>query len=381
MNQEHHQARILLAIVRRQWADAEELVALAPPDPRSFLACCRESDIHPWVHTLLTGERQTELVGPEIMTELSRLRDKVRRDNILLLARAEQALDLLLGAGVVPVALKGLDLLHRVYDSFDQRTIDDVDLLLRPEDLGTALRVLDEAGWQLPDEPRRTHYIRSSHHIPMRSPGPPTVDFELHWNLAQEVRYAIDGAELIKRALPLDVGGRKILRLTDDDLVAHLLVHHFSHYFDRRLKWLVDLQMLVAHGAVDWNAVAERIRGWGGVAASGISAVHLHKLDPRAVPAEALGRLPVAGWRRALTSPLRSTHPLELFRGTRRRAVQLYLAAVMLERPSSLPSWLMHRSSRDSHRGANPLESDPVVYAAPDRSATHGGESPGKEDG
>ena len=45
-------------------------------------------------------------------------------DNLLLLARLEQCLDLLLRAGIRPVALKGLDVLHRFRRPFDERTLD-----------------------------------------------------------------------------------------------------------------------------------------------------------------------------------------------------------------------------------------------------------------
>jgi hypothetical protein len=282
----------------------------------------------------------------------------VRNDNMLLLARAEQAIDLLDGAGVRPIVLKGLDLLHRLYERIDLRTIDDVDLLVGESQLEAALDALERAGWQAPPEPQRTHYIRSSHHLPLRGPGPINVEFELHWNIAQEERYSIDGAGLIERALPLTIAARTVRRLEDHDLVAHILVHHLSHYFDRRLKWLVDLQHIVEQPGFSWERVVERIRQWGAVAASAISLVHMKKLMPDLIPERVIEMLPVSAWRNALTWPLRSTHPLELFRYTSRRRTQLFLAAVMLEKPAMLPAWMWHRRVRDSRPGTNPLDKE-----------------------
>ena len=352
-------ARLLLAVLRRSWTEAETLVARRPVDPDRFVQVVRDADVHGWVHELLSREKRWDLVGSAAEAQLAQARNKVRNDNILLLARTEQALDLLLGAGIVPVALKGLDTLHRFYNSFDERTLDDVDLLVRQEQLRPALEALQSGGWLLPPEPQRTHYIRSSHHLPLRSPGPIPVEFELHWSLAQEMRYRIDDAGLFERALPANVAGREVLRLADTDLVAHLLIHHFSHYFDCRLKWLVDLHALAHQPGFEWAAVAERARSWEATAASGISLVHLHKLWPELISADVLDRLPVAAWRLALTWPLRSSHPLELFRHTRNRHVQLYLAAVMLDRPASLPAWLLHRMRRDRRPGINPLDRAP----------------------
>lgn len=353
---ETHQARLVLAIVRRHWDDASRLAAERPVDPDAFVGQCRECDVLPWVHHLLTTGDHTSLVGTEAIELMGQLRTKVRNDTMLLLARAEQALDALLGAGVTPIALKGLDFLHRLYPTVDRRTVDDVDLLVRRRDLTTALDALRDAGWQLPADDRATHYIRSSHHLPLRSPGPITVDFELHWNLAQEERYRIDAEGLFERARPLEIAGRPVLRLDDHDAVAHLLIHHFSHYFDRRLKWLVDLQLIAESDRLDWETVAGRVGNWGASAAAGVSLVHLRKLSPQLIPEAATHSLPFATWRRLVSLPLRSTHPLELFRGTRSRRVQLFLAALMLEDPTRLPAWLRHRAERDDRPSDHPLD-------------------------
>jgi hypothetical protein len=351
-----HEARILLAIVSRRWDEAQRLVRRAAVEPGAFLALCRECDIHPWIDELVTRTGRWGLLGPAVRSGLHSMRNKVRHDNLVLLARAQQALDLLAVAGVTPIALKGLDLLHRVYDGFDQRTLTDVDLLIRPGELRPAVAALQSAGWTPPADPERTNYIRSSHHLPLRSPGPVHVEFELHWNLAQEVRFAVDDAGLQQRSLPLEIEGRRLRRLEDHDIVAHLLLHHFTHYFDRRLKWLVDLQRVTAQHGFSWAQVIQRLRRWRAVAATGAAVRHLSKMCPDLIPARALRELPVAAWRRALLLPLRSSHPLELLRHTGNRRVQLYLAAVLLERPSDLPAWLAHRRSRASRSGENPLD-------------------------
>jgi hypothetical protein len=308
------------------------------------------------VHHRLSVEDQADLVGRAAFERLGRMRRKVRNDTMALLAAAEHALDVLLAAAVTPIALKGLDFLHRLYTGVDQRTIDDVDLLVRRSQLRPALDALRDAGWRPPPEARARHYVRSSHHLPLRSPGPIPVELELHWNLAQTGRYAIDVERLFDRALPLRVAERDVLRLADEDVVAHLLIHHFSHYFDPRLKWLVDLERLDEESRIDWPAVAGRVAGWGGTAAAGVSLLHLRKLSPELIHDAACGALPAAWWRRALTWPLRSAHPLELFRFTRDRRVQLFLAAAMLERPTRLPAWLLHRASRDEFPSDHPLE-------------------------
>ena len=348
-------AELLLALVRRDWDTAEALHARKPVDA-GFAQACADCDIHPQIHALLEKNRRLHLAG-ESAQELAEKRAKVRHDNLLLIARTEQALDALLQRSIRPLALKGFDLIHRVY-AFDERTLDDVDLLVPREQLRDALAALESVGWRVPPEPDRTHYIRSSHHLPLDSPGPLSVGFELHWDLAQQSRFSVDPDGILERAVPIDIGGRSILRCDDHDLVAHLLLHHLSHYFDTRLKWLVDMQHLISREGFDWDRVVERIRSWGACVACGAALRHLHKLDPTLIPADVRRALALPLSRRPFLAPLRSSHPLELWRGTRRRGVQLYLAAVLLERWSTLPGWLLHRSRRDEKQSDNPLDVD-----------------------
>jgi hypothetical protein len=349
-------SRLVLSIIRGAWDEAERLAAREPLDAAAFAGVCRQCGVPSTIHVMLDEADRWDLVGPEARSLLTEARTKVLHDNMLLLARAEQALDLLLAADVVPVALKGLDTLHRFYNGLDGRMLDDVDLLLRPQDLRRGLDALRAGGWTLPTEPETTHYIRSSHHLPTHSPGPIPVDFEIHWNLAQDGRYRIDVAGLLERSEPLDIAGRSVRRLEDHDLTAHLFVHHLSHYFGRGLKWLIDLNALASQPHFEWAKVVDRIREWGATVAAGISLVHLRKLWPELIPAHLLDELPVAAWRRLAMRPLCSDHPLELYRDTGRRRVQLYLAAMTLERPTMLPGWLLHRAVRDRQPGENPLD-------------------------
>ena len=71
------------------------------------------------------------------------------------------------------------------------------------------------------------------------------------------------------RAVPARVCERDVLRLDDHDAAAHLLLHHVQHYFDRRLKWALDLRRIVGEPGFRWSTVAERLRQWGGRGAAG----------------------------------------------------------------------------------------------------------------
>jgi hypothetical protein len=345
-------ARLLLAILREDWPAAE---TLAPGDG-TLVATARECDVHPYVHALLERNDRFDLVDGDAAERLGAMRRRCRNDNLLLLARAEQVIDVLQNEGIVPVALKGLDVLHRFYDRFDERAIDDIDLLVRPSEVERSLAALRSAGYEMPAGEERRHWLRSSYEMPITSPGPVGVLVEIHWGLGQEKRYTVDVEAVIDRAVPAEIADRTILRLDDHDAAAHLLLHHLQHYFDRRLKWMLDFFRLTAEPGFEWERLGRRLESWGGRAAAGMSILHLRKLFPERLPSAAIGTLPASGWRRLLTAPLRSSHPLDYFRGTRSRGVQLMLAAAMLERPSELPGYLVHRSVRDRREDASAVE-------------------------
>ena len=120
-------ADLLLALVRGDWDAAEAQHANKPVDT-GFAEACSDCDVHPQIHTLLEKHGRLHLAGAAEQA-LAKSRTKVRHDNMLLIGRTEQALDALLQRSVRPLALKGFDLIHRIY-SFDERTLDDVDLLV-----------------------------------------------------------------------------------------------------------------------------------------------------------------------------------------------------------------------------------------------------------
>jgi hypothetical protein len=355
---DRREAHLLLAILREDWEAAATLTRGGSFDTTRFLSLCRACDVHPTVHAVLEREQRFGLVGDPVREALARLRHKVRLDNLLLLARLEQALDVLASAGIVPVVLKGIDVVHRFGIPFDARTLDDVDFLVNPREVGRVLSALEGAGFVAPSGEARLHWLRSSHEIPLESPGPVGVAFEVHWGLGQEFRYRVPTEELLARALPLEVAGRQVLRLEPHDAVAHLLLHHVQHYFDRRLKWALDLRRIASEPGFDWRIVAERLASWGGSAAGGMALRHIARLLPGAVSPAAARLVPASVVRLVLTAPLRSSHPLDWFAGTRRRGVQLLIAAALYEHPLRLPSYILHRKTRD----LSPGEASPERY-------------------
>jgi len=332
------EARLLLSLLAERWEEARSLAAR--PEIRAALlaALARECEVAPWIHHLLQRSGRLELLGEEALRELERAHHKCRIDNLHLLSLAEDAIDAMLGEGILPIALKGLDHIHRFGIEFGARAMVDMDFLVRPHELQRAISVLERAGWSRTGEQRRSHW--QPYHLPLMSGGPVRLFLELHWNLVQPGRYELDPEELFARAEPLAVCGRELLGLEPHDHAAYLLLHHTSHYFERRLKGALDLKLITERLDLDWALVSRRLAGWGGLAAGAMSMRHMAKLFPESFSEPAGGPLHPGALRSLLTLPLRSSHPLDLFHGATRRPVQFYLGALLLERPLDLPRLL-----------------------------------------
>ncbi len=339
------EARLLLAVLRERWDEADTICARQEPDGATFLELAYFCDVQPRLHALMEGSGRLRLLGDAVADRLTAARHKCRTDNLLLLAMLERALDVLRAAQIVPVVLKGVAVLHQFGVPFDERQIDDVDLLVAPGEYSRALEALMESGRTTPsyDEPRR--WLGASFEASLLSPGPVAVLFDIHTHIAQQPRYRVEIAEVLGRAVPLQIAGRAVRCLEQHDQAAHLLLHHLQHYFDRRLKWALDFRLIVEQPGFDWHRLAERLRAWGGLAVGAMSLRHIAKQFPEAVPHEGLAAVPAAAWRRWLTLPWRSSHPLDLFRATNRRPTQLYLASVLLERPWMLPRYVNQRKA------------------------------------
>ena len=170
--------------------------------------------------------------------------------------------------GIDTVALKGAGLAEAVYRDRALRPMNDVDLLVREDELERAERALRRAGFEpepgplMPEELKETH-----HHWRFRGEEPPLagVPIELHWRLDPPGwPWRIDLDALWGRAVSTPIAGGSALVFAPDDLLVTLPLPVCRHRFRGGLISLCDVAAIVAtHGErIDWRAVAERAIAW-----------------------------------------------------------------------------------------------------------------------
>jgi len=159
-------------------------------------------------------------------------------------AAAVEVLDACDAVGVEPLLLKGAALARTLYGSEEIRGYFDIDLLVSPEDLSVAGRVLDGLGYRNITELQGVEDIAGSVHAEMWScllPEIGNLTVDLHWRLdGCEAPPEIVWSVLNREHMVIEVGGRQVRTLGRPGLALHLALHTAQHGPDD-VKAVADL--------------------------------------------------------------------------------------------------------------------------------------------
>jgi hypothetical protein len=169
------------------------------------------------------------------------------------------ALGALSSAGIETMALKGAALLAAGYCDPGARPMGDIDLLVRPRDVRTAVRALEAEGWSAGTAggKRLPRTLSTFHAMPLRHPGRREVD--LHWFAIAECRSpGIDDA-FWAASQPVTVEGAATRALAPADQLLHVLAHGARWDPVPAVRWASDaMAVLSARGArIDWGRFVE----------------------------------------------------------------------------------------------------------------------------
>lgn len=195
---------------------------------------------------------------PAVVLEGGRLREEAQMRRLLDWTRV--VVSALNAAGVQPMPLKGLAMvLDGTQSEPGRRWMCDIDLLIREEDMGTALGVLAALG-AVPG-----HDHGASHHLPPMV-LPDRTEVELHRALVvPELEPALPVARVWRDAVPFETEGLRLMLPSPADAILHNALHAQESKLNYRtcrlpLRRLADVPALMeAHAwRVNWDRLAER---------------------------------------------------------------------------------------------------------------------------
>lgn len=152
-------------------------------------------------------------------------------------------------AGVPVMALKGLDLAGRLYGDFGSRPMGDMDILVRPADVGAMAAALRAQGFRSGSTRRQ-----AAHHRVFHSPLPAGLPVELHWAMGDRVDQADRTAllhALWAQAEKAEIGGAPFLVPSRRLLPLYLCHHLEQHLFDTPLTHVWDLAEVLEQAGAD----------------------------------------------------------------------------------------------------------------------------------
>lgn len=181
------------------------------------------------------------------------------------LGEVELAAGALKAASVPFLVVKGPALVATCYESADLRSYVDLDLLVRPSDVGAAAGALAAVGFALLDA--NWPLLTQAQVYELRFLGPSGGALDLHWALSDSLRGCPSPPveALFARSEVVALGTTCVRTLDPADTVVHLAVHAVGSG-GHRLIWLADLRAALARagrlaapgallGAVDeWRA-------------------------------------------------------------------------------------------------------------------------------
>jgi hypothetical protein len=252
--------------------------------------------VMPLVYRYLTSELEGAL-PPDATSGLRRAfyGNSVRN---LHLARELVRLTALLERGSVePLALKGPALAMAAYGAVTMRQFNDLDLLVRKNEVGHAAEILRAAGYA----PRPGYGLADvdrpgGYEIAMARAGALT-DIDLHWRLIPPYfPLALDGEELWRRAVRIEIEGSPVRTLAPADHLLYLCAHGAKHGW-QALGGICDLAELIRASSrasapalsqslsIDWDELSARAERAGAHRALELGVLLAHELLDAAVPA------------------------------------------------------------------------------------------------
>ena len=187
--------------------------------------------------------------------ELAAPAQSIARWNLKLAAETIRLQRALEAAGIPVLVLKGIPLAQLAYGSLRLKHSRDIDLLIPPACAEAALRLVerDDYALVLParqlNATQRNAVVRYCREVELVN-RVSKVRMELQWRLADNP-LLLKGVDVNSPAQSVRIGDSMNVRtLAADDLFAALCVHGAVHAW-ARLKWLADLNALIATSGAD----------------------------------------------------------------------------------------------------------------------------------
>ncbi|MDA8239926.1 MAG: nucleotidyltransferase family protein [Nitrospiraceae bacterium] len=244
---------IILILSRPTPSDAGQkrvrgLTAKGTVDYDRLLRRAGDNGVSPFIFRNLTGDEG--IPGP-VVERLRTIYYQTLRRNLGHLNETLRLAGLLGDAGIGAVPLKGPLAAEQFFGDAGRYPTSDIDILVRPVDLGRARQVLEAAGYRNAERIAWEDLKTGTYHAVMTNGN---YHIELHWNLAMRY-FSVEPEFWWQKTSRTVHEGRKIIVLAPERYLLYLIFRAFAKGFFP-LKYLVLAAGLIeaARKDFDWDA-------------------------------------------------------------------------------------------------------------------------------
>ena len=238
-------------VSRTDWRGALQLAS----DENALIALRHAVHRAGKAHVPRDVERQLALLSLDREFRMRRLRE-----------RLEQVLIAFNAADIEVLVLKGCALAATVYESFAQRSMRDIDILVRPDRADDARRLMLELGWLTdPELPDDRSYTRHHHLAPLRDPELNGLRLEIHRSVLPPGHpFAFADEEIWRAARSIRVGAGRALAMHPTHQAVHIAIHLAWSHMMRLGAWNAfrDLDALSVANVLDWREFTTVAKQW-----------------------------------------------------------------------------------------------------------------------
>jgi hypothetical protein len=215
--------------------------------------------IIPLLYTQLKAE-MVDLVPKDEFAGIKTLFISNGSKNLQMTQHLLKILDVLAASGIEAMPFKGPALAVQAYGDLVMRSYVDLDLLIHPNDLSKASRILNEQGYteKIPIGAGFEEFLRRSKQKDLQFFSDDLL-LELHWRIIERL-YAVplNMDQVWNRSLPISIHSRQIKTLFPEDMAIILCFHGLKHDW-QDLALLGDLiYMISKHPEIDWRGIVSR---------------------------------------------------------------------------------------------------------------------------
>jgi len=191
------------------------------------------------------------------------LRLFVAAQNLIKFNDLEKVLQVFIETGVPVIVLKGAALANSVYDSIGNRPMNDVDLLIHPQDRQRIMPILERNGYQFKPWPQRKfHPYNISITSEIDFIAKTGTVFDLHWDLISfewvRLMTRLDLEALWQSAQPFTINGIQVLQLSPYDTLIHICLHLMMQAYAHQIAYKDIVALLNQYQPFPWFEFLER---------------------------------------------------------------------------------------------------------------------------